>query len=767
MYSSDNNHSYSTTEEIDLKEVFSTLMRYKKSVMYTTLAITLTAMVFTYFSTRVYEANLSLKIQVDAPNSRAGGEDFMNQALGMQSGNIDNEIAIIQSGSVIQNALSSMNLGTRYYEKKNLKTVELYKSTPFVVETQMVSEGLEGYKFHIASVDSGHYKLSVFPSLSMRIKSWLGLSSNQPIFTFSKILTYDALLSHPLFTMTVRKTAEFGQGNYFFTLSSDQSLGAFDPKTFKVSMAAEKASVLYLTYEDNVPQRGGEILQAIAASYLQQNIETKNASAAKTLSFIDKQLAGINEALQSSATNLENYKSSHIVIDLKDKGAMASQKLSDLESQMNELSMQESIMQNLASYIKNNKDAGIDVGSISLVQNSPLQLMIQKLQEAYTLQATLSVDYTEKHPSVIKINQQIATLRTNLLETIHSNVRGIGQRKTILNSIIQKNKSELEEIPSQEKALSHLNNSFMVNQKIYEFLLQKRAETAIIESSTVSESRIIDAASVGAEPIKPKSFLMILVGLVLGFILGVTQAFFRNYLANTIQTISDIEKHTTLPMYSVLPYFTDKKSLYKDALRVLLTKFEYGSHEAKPKILTFTSSIHGEGRVSTAIEFATIAAQSGKKVIILDMDMRAPSIHDKLNLPNAAGMTELLRGELTRIEVVRHTAVGGMDMISCGSTTDAVYELIMSENLKTLLSELKNQYDYVVMVSPPAGLVADALVLMRLSDLNLIVFKARYSKRDFIKNINRFVMEHGLQNVGIILNALELKDIRPWRKNKN
>jgi capsular exopolysaccharide synthesis family protein len=411
------------------------------------------------------------------------------------------------------------------------------------------------------------------------------------------------------------------------------------------------------------------------------------------------------------------------------------------------------------SYLQNNKEiAGIDVGSAT-ASSSPILSLIEKIQAANSLYASLLADYTDKHPSVIKVAQQIVSLKASLRGTIESSLRGIEQRKATLNEIISKNKVSLEGLPEQEKQLSQLTRSFMVNEKVYEYLLQKRVETAIVESSTVSGVRVIDDALVGDAPIKPKRALMVLIGLILGLIFGVVQAFVRNYLANTIQTIGDIEKHTTLPLYAVLPYFTGRKSLYEDALRVLLTKLEF--HSPKPQIITITSSVTSEGRSTTAIEFARVIASSSKKVVVLDLDMRGSKIHEKLNIPNTLGMSTLLNGKSTLEGVTQHVDTN-LDIIAAGPAHANPYRLIMSNALVSVLDELKKHYDYIILESPPAGLVADALVLMRLSDLNLIVFKAKYSKKDFIKNTNRFVTEHQLDNVGLVLNGLELKKIRPW-----
>lgn len=756
-----NNHNKApdiAEEEIDLKEVFRTLGRYKKSIALIAFTVLLLSSVYAYFGTNVYQADLTLQIQ-----DKSGGQspnDLMAQAMGIQGGNVDNEIAIFQSRLVAKKALEKLDIGTRYYVSSHLKKVELYKDSPFSVKANTLSPRLFDSEFHLTAVDENHFRLTISPTRSEKMAEFFGIvSEDEKPVRFSQICTFGAKISHPLFEIVVTKKAPLGTNNYSFSVLPNEYMYGMLQSSLTVGAGSEKGSVLSLSYQDNVPQRAQEALNALAEAYQEQSIQVKSESAEKTLGFIDKQLEAINSALQNSATNLKDYKSSHIVVDLKDKATIAAQKLDQLETQLYELDMQQSVLKNLLSYLQNNKEiAGIDVGSAT-ASSSPILSLIEKIQAANSLYASLLADYTDKHPSVIKVAQQIVSLKASLRGTIESSLRGIEQRKATLNEIISKNKVSLEGLPEQEKQLSQLTRSFMVNEKVYEYLLQKRVETAIVESSTVSGVRVIDDALVGDVPVKPKRTLMVLIGLILGLILGVVQAFVRNYLANTIQTISDIEKHTTLPLYAVLPYFTGRKSLYEDALRVLLTKLEF--HTPKPQIITITSSVKGEGRTTTAIEFARVIANSGKKVVVLDLDMRGSKIHEKLNLSDALGMSTLLSGKSTLEGVMQHVD-SNLDIITAGPKHANPYGLVMSSMLQTVLDELKKQYDYIILESPPAGLVADALVLMRLSDLNLIVFKAKYSKKDFIKNTNRFVSEHQLDNVGIVLNGLELKKIRPW-----
>jgi len=747
-----NNHNpliNTEEQEVDLKEIVAMLLQYKKSIFLVTFTVILLAGLVAYFKPNVYQANLTLQIQESTGTQSSS--DFMAAATGMPSANMGNEVVLLKSRFIAKKVLEKVQIGNRYYDVSGYKNVELYTASPFTVQADTINQRLIGAEFHLTPLDKTHFRLIVKQPAKGELKE----------FAYDKIHTYGQLISTPLFSLTVNQFAPLSGTEYTFTITPNDFMYPLIQSSLSVTPSEDKGSVLMLGYQDNVPQRAQDILNAIATAYSEQSIKNKSNSAEKTLNFIDDQLKAIDKALQDSATNLKDYKSSHILIDVASKAGIASKDLDQYQIQMSEIGMQESTIQTLLTYVKANKDiVGIDLGPVG-GGSTTIANLIQKIQELHTLHSSLLVDFTEKHPSVLKVNQQLASLKASLIATLEGSLRSIEQRKATLGALINKHSASLASLPEEEQQLTQLNRNFIVNEDIYKFLLQKRAETAIIESSTVSGVRVIDDALSNGIPAQPNRFLIIAMGFIIGLILGILQAFTRNILANKIQTIGDIEGKTTLPIYSVLPLFKNKTTLYEDALRVLLTRLEYKTD--RPKIITFTSSVQGEGRTTTTLEFAKIIGQSGKKVIILDLDMRVSRVKDKLFMTNDSGMSTYLAGGNTLAEVIKPVNEH-VDVVVAGPIPMNPYEMIVSQKFKTLLSELTKTYDYILLESPPVGLVADALVLMRMSDLNLIVFKAGYSKKDFIKNTNRFVHEHELSNVGLILNALELKKIRPWLK---
>ena len=583
-------------------------------------------------------------------------------------------------------------------------------------------------------------------------------ADEQPI-VYDKLHEFGKKIETSWFTVTIQKVHELKNNEYYFTMLPNEFMTNFITENLSIS-AFDKSSIVSLSFQDNAPLRAKEILDALSSVYIRDNMEIKSESADQKLHFIDIQLEAINKTLEGSSKSLEQYKATNIVVDLSSKAQLTAGKLSELETQLYEINMNIDVMESILNYIKTHKDIkGVNMADSVQQANPAIQNIILEIQKIAVESSGLLAEYTEAHPYAIKIKKQLASLRSSLKYTIQSSLRTLKKRKQSLNKTIENNRIKMQAFPEQEQKLAQLTRSFMVNEKIYAFLLKKRAETAIIESSTVSEMRIIESSKVEDLPIKPKRALMITLGFLMGLIFSIIQALLRARLDNTIKRVEDIEKLTTIPIYGSIPFLGSKKNLqpYHEALRVIRTNLEFSQNTGTSKLITITSSVPGEGKSTTITELGKIIAKGNKKVIILDMDMRRPTVYKKLDFSNDVGMSTLLSGKSSLGEVIQTTEDINLNTITSGPIPPNPSELIMSDILKEVIKELMSKYDYVLLDSPPIGLVTDAMMIMHMSDLNLIVLRANYSKKEFISKINRFVEDHDL-NAGIILNGVELKD---------
>ncbi len=752
--------SYEEEDNSGVKEIFTSVYPFYKSIIAVTLLAIILASFYIYFATKYYDSVTLIKL---GEQKQTKTTDLLSLDAGT-SGNIEDEMAAFTTRRLTLQALEELNLGTRYFTKKSLKSHELYKETPFIVTAEYLSEHAENVKIDLIPEQEGKFRLLIEPSFRDQAINLIQSvivplpSDEQPIF-YDKLHSFDEKIETPWFVITVKKLHDLENDNYYFTMLPNKLMTTFLIKNTKVLPYTAKGGIIQLHFRDNVPLRAKEVLDAITNTYILENMSLNSKRANRKLHFIDLQLAAIDKTLKGSAKNLERYKATNVVVDLSSKAQLTAEKLSELETKLYDGNMNIDVMEGILNYIETSKDIkNINISSAQEV-DPRIERIILDMHEASALRSDLLVDFTEAHPDVIKVNLQLVTLKNGLKGAIESTIRRLKRRKQALSDVIKDNREKMQALPEQERKLARLSRNFMVNEKIYSFLLEKRAETAIIESSTVSETTVFEKAAIPKFPTEPKMLLVLSVMFVLGLILGVFQALFRANQDKTVKDVEDIERLTRIPIYGSIPFIRSNKNLqaYYEALRVIRTNLEFLQKSSKSKLITITSSVPSEGKTTTIVELGKIIAKSNKKVIIIDMDMRRSTMHEKFNLSNKVGISTVLVGRNTLDEVIHSTEGMELDIITSGPIPPNPSELMMSGALEGIIEELKSTYDYVLLDSPPIGLVTDAMVIMRMSDINLITLRANYSSRDFIGNINRYVEAHEL-SAGIILNGVEYKD---------
>ncbi|WP_456382311.1 GumC family protein, partial [Hydrogenimonas sp.] len=747
-------------DELDLKEIFGTLKRYKFSILIVLLLFSIGAFVYAYMAPDVYRAKAYIEVQEDqSPNAI---KDFLAMAESGVGANINNVIDTFKMPHIGLKALENLNIDVRYFAVEHFKKSELYRNSPFVVVPSMSTPNALESTFKIVPLNRESFRLTVEPSLTRRLyeklRSFVApLPPDQQAFSYDAVHRYGEQIDTRWFSLKVEKVYEPSPGSeYLFNIMTNDSMLEYIQKNLSVAPLSKEGSIVEISFLDQVPQRAKEIVDALIDAYMGESLEIASESAQKRLKFLDEQLEAINKALQGSAEKLQEFKSSHIITEIGQKATITTEKLSELQTQLYEIDMRLSVLRNLLTYIRRHRNIkGINVESMS-ANNQTITALIMKIQELYAQRDTLLASVTESHPDVIKVTKELESLRHSLIESIKSSIRSLQNRKQSLLSIIKENEKKLQELPEEEQKLAQLHRNFMVNEKIYSYLLEKRAETAIVAASAVPKVRVSENAFVGKKPVQPKRALIVMLGIVLGLIVGVAFAFLRNFIDDTVKTTEDLERLTKLPLYGVVPHFSQKNlSTLQEALRVIRTNLEFLQSSTDTKIITMTSTVPKEGKSTTISELGKILAKSGKRVILLDLDMRRPRVHAIFKLSNEAGISTLLVGKSTLKESIKATHEKNFHLITAGPTPPNPSELLLSKNFKNLIMALQTEYDYILLDSPPIGIVSDAMAPMKLSDLTLFMLRANYSKKTFLKNINWLVTEYNLHS-GIILNDVRV-----------
>ncbi len=756
-------NTHHNESKIDIKEVFSILLQYKKSILIIVLLGIIFASYRAYFAMPVYRAESLLKITMDQQYNYP--RDFLNMDMTTGGSEIEDELIILKSYNIAKKTLEVLNIGTQYYTTKNFKTKELYKDSPFVVISTYTSAKIYGTQFKLIPIDEKQFRLLIELPLKTKIINTLGslfISSDKrkKSIEYDQVHQFSEKIDTEWFSFTVQKIYPLNDQTYGFSIKPNESMIGYVQSRISTAKATKYGSLITLRFTDNVALRAKEIVDRVANAYIEENLNLKSEGAKKRLYFIDMQLEAINKTLEGSAEKLQTYKATNIVIDLSSKAQQTVSRLSEFESKLYETNMQIDILENILNHINTQDNLnGINIDYSQ--QNSPLiSEILSEIQKATARYATLSVSYTEKYPGLMMVKRQIKSLKNSLKEAISSSINTLKKQKNSLLNIIKDQKGALKNFPEQERTLERLTRNFMVNEKIYSFLLDKRAETAILVSSAVSNTRVINTATLPGGIIKPTQSLIILIGLILGLLLGTVQAFLRNFLNNTIKTIEDIEKATSIPIYGAMPLLNSKETTpyYDEAMRTLWVNLEFFKRESKSKLIAFTSSVPGEGKTFTAYHLGeAIAKNSNKSVIILDLDMRRSTLHEKFNLTNSkVGMSTLLTEKYTIEEAIQETKYSNLQVITSGPKSPNPTGLIMSVILESIIETLSKEYDYILLDTPPTGLVSDTTKIMYLSDLTLILLKADYSKKAYIKEINRLETNENI-NLGIVLNGINFK----------
>ena len=740
-------------EEIDIKEVFRTIYRYKFMILSLVIIFTLIAAYIAYFKPNVYKASSTVEVGIERSGGY-GGQDVLAMAMSPGTVNADTEMEIIRSRFLAEKAAEHVDVLHRYYTTRRFKEVELYKSSPFQVGM------LKGYgiSFDLYPVNDRTYRLVV---TEMK-------DENGTVWSYDQVLPYAEEIDTEHFHLNVVKVRALKDPQYRFVVFDPKDAGLIGQEGVGAAQLSKFSTILQISHEDNVALRAQEFTNALAQAYLQQNIEKKTKEATRKLLFIDKQLKRITENLKSSAIKLEEFKKSSSTISLSAKAETVIRQMSEKESKLAAISIEQEMLSSLYKKVKSGKNleglayTGMDTDS----SNSPLALMIKELQETIVKKKVLSAEYTEVYRDVIKLKRAIEQHKKIIISTIENMDKNIRERKALLEKAIAEQQKLLDKLPADERMFGQLQRKFSVNEKIYSYLLEKRSETAILKAATVSKNRIIDTALLPEFPIKPKRKLIVLVGLILGLILGIALAFLRAFLDDRIRTEEDVTHVTQIPLLGIIPHIknadeklnvvSSPKSAVAESFRQLRTNLQFMETAKGSHVISVTSTIGGEGKTTIGMNLAAIMSMADKKTILINMDMRKPTLHERFGIENVKGMSTLLSKHTSLASVIQHTEHRNLDVITSGPVPPNPSELIQGELMEKVLEKLCKVYDIVIMDTPPVGLVTDARTLMHLSDTSIYVLRAEYSKKGFLRGIEQLYQHKEMKGLGILINDLKI-----------
>lgn len=702
---------------------------------------------FLYITPPKYKVSSTLLISDDKngaamSNSTAFSDLNMFQTVKT----VDNEIEILRSRDLIFKVLKKLTLETAYFKKEGFRVKELYgKTSPLVVTAISLKNGAFARKIDISYLDA----------VSYMIKDSLN----------TNIVKYGDTLHNKNYVIKVEKgpafKREFGKIKIQFK-NLYKMTEAYSLASLKIVPVVKDANTITISLNDAVPQRGIDILNDLIETYNINNVNNKNTIARNTIRFIDNRLKYLVSDLSGTEEDVENYKQQNRVTDINMDAQMNATRTSEYNQLLENSSVQLRIVSSIESYFRG-KQSQYDLAPSAMGLKDPiLNSLISKFNDLQLERNRMLRTANAENPLVLNLNEQLATLKTNILENLSSIKQGFVIERNNLRANYSQYDSKIKSVPTIERGLLERSREQSVKSGLYKYLLQKREETALSLSATVPTSQVVDKPAYNTTPDSPKQPLLYLCGFILGFFVPAGSIYIKGFFNNKVQDASTIEL-TGAKMLGELSHNLDKSTIVfqKDNRSTISELFRYirmnlglMANNSDNKVMLVTSSMKGEGKTFFSVNLATTLGMLEKKVVVLEFDLRKPDLLNKVGLKQTVGLTDYLLDDAVFLEdIIKPTKVSEyISVIGCGKSPENPAEIMMSPKMDMLFDELKEKFDYIIIDTSPVGQVADAFSLAEYADVSIYLVRYNYTNKYQLAILKDICENNKLKNPMVVFN---------------
>jgi capsular exopolysaccharide synthesis family protein len=542
--------------------------------------------------------------------------------------------------------------------------------------------------------------------------------------------------------------------------------------------------IINISYMSENPELSSLVANTAAKAYIEATFEMKMNASKNTLQWMTKKTQEEGSKLEESERALQSYMQDRDIVTLQDRLTIIPEKLSELSTNLTRAEAKRKEIGTLYDKIKALPRNLRGAESLPVISSdSILRSIREQVIGAEKNVMELSKKYGKKHPLMIKargdldmLNRKRKQETKRVMESIKNEYELALSNEKNLGSLLSETKQEALDLNEKFIQYSVLKREVETNSQLYDSLITKMKEQSITEEIHSVNVWIVEEAEPPEEPVKPKKLLNMLLGIVMGLFGGVGLAFFIEYLDNTVKSPEEAEARLGVPVLGTVSLkkeekgsdeggiemvvVNEPKSTYAESYKALRTAIMLSSADAPPKCILVTSSGPGEGKTTTSVNLALAVAQAGRRVLLMDADLRKPAVHKVFGKSNGIGLSTYLAGDASPI--IQKGPLPGIDIITSGPIPPNPSELLSAERFNALLSRLKEKYDVVVCDSPPVLTVTDSLVLSRRFDGTILVVRAGKTSYDFVRNGLKTLEGRRTEDIrphvfGLLINALDLR----------
>ena len=743
---------------VNIRELLFKYLIYWKWFLLSIVLFLVGAKLYLRYSIPEYKSQTTLLIKRDD----AGGlpsEFSAFQDLGGFTGakkDLDDEIEVLKSRTLIEKTIKYGEFNISYILEGRIKSSESYAENPikidfreknktfFEKDTVLKVNILNAKKFELFNADDKHV-------------------GN---YNFGQTIDSEKLGSY----IINRNPENTKESNYKIIINLESlknTTNRFKGK-FSVAALSKFTNVLELSFTDPVKEKSEDFLDKLVAIYNSDAIIDKNLISEKTAKFINERLAIITEELDGVEKDVEKYKHKNNITDLPTEAELYLKTATESKKEAVMVGTQLKVVDIMIDFMRKNQDNDIIPANI-VPEDTNSTTLIAEYNNLVIERDRILKSSTLENPVVVRVNDKINSLKYSITESLNKLKSSLNiKNKDILNqgNIVN---GRISQIPRQEREFRGIFRQQQIKEELYLYLFKKREETAITLAATAPISKVVDAAYSSDAPISPKTSLIYLVSMLLGVLLPFSVIYLSYLLDTKVKNRHDLDTNLSMPFIGDVPHSDDNNTIIQsssrtssaEAIRIIRTNLEFvlGNIESnKAKTIFMTSTLPKEGKTFIAINLAATIALSGKKVLLIGMDIRNPRLDEYIKLPSR-GLTNFLSTKDADIHafIVNQKGYEHFDILPAGIIPPNPAELLMSKKVEAMFEQLKSEYDYIVVDTAPVSLVTDTLLISKNADAFVYVVRANYLEKEFLKTPETLYRENKLPNMCVLLNDTDTK----------
>jgi capsular exopolysaccharide synthesis family protein len=674
---------------------------------------------------------------------------------------IFNQIEVIKSSMTIFRTLENLKWRTSWSKKNMLVWGGIYKQEPFEVMETPGYVNPANIRVYITPTSGSNYKIAVDGILIYN-----GVTSD---VDFVADGVFGVPFQNSYFHLTLNKKSGYPDkpsGKYYFLFNNLKDMALDYQSRLDAKLKDERSNIALLTITGEEPERESDFLNELVNVYIDRKMTFQNEAQRQSLKFINSQLAGITDSLNTAGNKFTQFRSNNNIIDLSAEGTLVMSNLKDIEGERAKSQVQLDYFRNLLSYLEKADQLDKLVSpSVVGIQDVSLNALVLKLGELYSRRQILTFTAKGNNPTLILLDKELTETRNRLTENVRNLIDNTTNSINSLKERMEGISTQLNKLPGKEQKMVQIQRQYALTNEIYTFLLQKRAETNIALASSTSNVQVIEEASSDtAIPVSLPLNKILLIGFILGLGFPIGFIMLINFFDKRIRTQEEVEKGTRLPILghimhkseaSDLSVYTLPKSIIAESFRDLRTNLEFMLGASNEKVISIHSTTSGEGKSFSATNLATILAMNDKKVLLIGADLRKPKLHKIFNVSNHNGLSTCLIGYDTFEQVIVKTGIENLSLLPAGPIPPNPAEILSKPIMKTIIQRAKELFDFIIIDNAPVAMVTDGFIMGQHSDLNIFILRYGVSHKHHLEMINQISASKKVKNVGIVVNDIK------------